>query len=83
MYKQKKEMKVETLRLTKKEKSEKNSWILWSDLMKRVLAEDVSSCVNCGGRMELRALVILPPATIKVLTSLVGEGLGRDPPVLE
>ena len=41
------------------------------------------SCVNCGGRMELRAMVIRPPATIKVLTSLVGEGLGRDPPVLE
>ena len=49
----------------------------------RVFAEDVGSCVNCGGRMELRAVVIRPPATIKVLTSLVGEGLGRDPPVLE
>ena len=83
MYKQKKEPKGKTLRLTKKEKSEKSRWVLWAELMKRVFAEDVSSCVNCGGRMELRAMVIRPPATIKVLTSLVGEGLGRDPPVLE
>ena len=83
MYKQKKEPKVEALRLTKKEKSEKSWWLLWAELMKRVFAEDVSSCVTCGGRMELRAMVIRPPATIKVLPSLVGEGLGRDPPVLE
>ena len=75
--------KPETLRLTKKEKSEKSRWVLWAELMKRVFSEDVSSCVNCGGRMELRAMVIRPPATVKVLTSLVGEGLGRDPPVLE
>ena len=33
--------------------------------------------------MTLRAVVIRPPATVKVLTSLVGEGLGRDPPDLE
>ena len=36
--------------------------------------------MNCGGRMELRAVVIRPPATIKVLTSLVEEGLRREPP---
>ena len=77
MYKQKKESKVETLRLTKKEKSEKSRWVLWAELMKRVFAEDVSSCVNCGGRMELRAMVIRPPATVKVLISLVGEDFGR------
>ena len=40
----------------------------------------LGSCVNCGGRMELRAVVIRPPATVKILTSLVGEGLARDPP---
>ena len=72
--------KPEILRLTKKERGEKSRWVLWAELMKRVFSEDVSSCVNCGGRMELRAMVIRPPATIKVLTSLVGEGLGRDPP---
>ena len=38
---------------------------------------------NCGGRMELRAVVIRSPATVKVLTSLVGEGLGRDPPEID
>jgi len=30
--------------------------------------------------MELRAVVIRPPATVKVLKSLIGEGLGRGPP---
>lgn len=78
MYKQKKEPKVETLRLTKKEKSEKSRWVLWAELMKRVFTEDVGCCVNCGGRMELRAVVIRPPATVKVLTSLVGEGLNES-----
>ena len=41
---------------------------------------DVGSCVNCGGKMELRAVVIRPPATIKVLEGLVGSMCGRDPP---
>ena len=42
-----------------------------------------SSCVNCGGRMGVWAVVIRPLATVKVLTSLVREGLGREPPELE
>ena len=80
MYKQKKESKVETLRLTKKEKSEKSRWVLWIELMRWVFSEDISSCVNCGGRMELRAVVIRPPATITILDGLVGSMCGRDPP---
>jgi len=48
MYKEKKESKVETLRLTKKEKSEKSRWVLWAEMMRRVFSEDISSCVNCG-----------------------------------
>ena len=48
--------------------------------MKRVFEEDVGCCVNCGGRMELRAVVIRPPATIKVLDGLVASMCGRDPP---
>jgi hypothetical protein len=46
----KKLSKPEPLRLTKKEQSEKNRWVLWSELMKRVLTEDVGCCVNCGGK---------------------------------
>ena len=60
------------------EKSEKSRWVLWAELMRRVFSEDVSSRVKCGGRMKVRAVVIRPPATIKVLTSLVLEGFGRD-----
>ena len=52
MYKSMRELKVETLRLTKKEKSEKSRWMLWAELMKRVFVDDVGCCVNCGGRME-------------------------------
>jgi hypothetical protein len=51
-----------------------------ADLMKRVFQEDVSCCVCCGGRMELRAVVIRPPATLKVLEGLVRLERGRDPP---
>ena len=47
--------------------------------MMRVFVEDVSSCMNCGGRMELRAVVIHPSATVKVLDGLVGAMYGRDP----
>ena len=54
--------------------------MLWAELMRRVFSEDVGSCVNCGGRMELRAVVIRPPATIKVLDGLLGSMCGRDPP---
>jgi len=54
--------------------------VLWAALMKRVFAEDVCVCRNCGGRMELRAVVIRPPATVTMLAALVGEGLGRGPP---
>ena len=48
-----------------------------------VFSEDVGSCLNCEGSMEFQAVVIRPPAKIKVLTSLVREGLGRDPTELE
>ena len=57
-----------------------NLLLLWAELMKRVFAEAVGSCVNCGGKMELRAVVIRPPATITVLDGLLGSMCGRDPP---
>ena len=47
--------------------------MLWAVLTKRVLAEDVGSCVNCRRRMELRAVVIRPAAAVKVL-----DGLEKD-----
>ena len=67
------------LRLTRKERGE-SRWASWAWLMKRVFQEDVSCCVRCGGRMELRAVVIRPPATLKVLEGLVRSERGRDPP---
>ena len=51
--------------------------------MRRVFSEDVGCCVNCGGKMELWAVVICPPATIKVLDGLVASMYGRDPPDIE
>lgn len=80
LYKEGRASKAEVLRLTKKEKSQNSRWMLWADLMKRVFQEDVSCCVRCGGRMELRAVVIRPPATLKVLEGLVRSERGRDPP---
>jgi len=48
MVKQKKLSNPETLRLTKKERGENSRWVLWADLMKRVFAENVCVCRNCG-----------------------------------
>jgi len=42
-------------------------------MMKRVFQEDVGCCADCGGRMELRAVVIRPPATLKVLEGLLRQ----------
>jgi hypothetical protein len=79
MYKQKKELNPETLRLTNKEQGEKSRWMLWAELMKRVFQEDVGCCVHCGGRMELHAVVIRPPATLKVLAGLfLRRGIAPD-----
>jgi len=66
----------DTHRLMKKEKSENSRWVLWAELMKRVFAADVCVCRNCGGRMELRAVVIRPPATVKVFSSADWRRLG-------
>ena len=79
MYKQKNVSNPETLRLMKKEQGEKSRCVLWAELMKRVFEEDVDCCVNCGGKIELRAVVIRPPATNKVLDGLV-RLYGKDPP---
>ena len=61
MYKQKKVLNPETIRLTKKEKSGKSRLVLWAELMKSVFTEDVCVCRNCGGRMQLRAVLIRLP----------------------
>ena len=80
MYKEAEGSKVEVLRLTKKEQSQKSRWMLWADLMRRVFHEDVGCCVRCGGGMGLRAVVTRPPATLRVLAGLVCSERGRDPP---
>jgi hypothetical protein len=35
----------------------------WAELMKRSFAIDVEHCSRCGGRLELRSLVMPPPAS--------------------
>jgi hypothetical protein len=46
----------------------------WSDLLKRCFDVDGWACVLCGGRMRLRAIVIGPPATTRVLSGLRSRG---------
>ena len=50
----------------------------WSELMKRVFAEDVLECSRCGGRMRIMAAIHPPDATRRILDCL---GLpSRAPP---
>ena len=51
----------------------------WADLLWRVFSESAFSCPHCGTRMNVRTVVIRPPATTKVLVSL-GAGRSRGPP---
>jgi hypothetical protein len=42
----------------------------WADLLERVFAEDIFVCRRCKGQMRLRAVVVNPPATGKILAGL-------------
>ena len=42
------------------------------------IVEDICVCRNCGPRMELRAVVIRPPTTIKALDGQVESMCERD-----
>ena len=45
-------------------------WVPWRDLLWRVFEQDGFACPVCGERMHLRALVLGPPATLRVLRGL-------------
>ena len=52
---------------------------LWAELLWHSFGVDGWACPNCGAHMSLRAVVIHPPATTRVL-----EGLGgRGPPAVD
>jgi hypothetical protein len=42
----------------------------WAELLARVFSVDGLLCPGCGGRLELRAIVIGPPATKRILDGL-------------
>ena len=47
---------------------------LWADLLWHSFGVDGWACPNCGEHMSLRAVVIHPPATTRVLQGLGGRG---------
>ena len=57
--------------------SSESSYIPWAELLRRVFAEDVLSCVRCGGRMKIIATVTDLEAVKKILTCI---GLSARPP---
>jgi len=50
--------------------SAKSSWFPWAALLLRVFGADAWLCPRCGKRMELRAEMVLPPATRRILAGL-------------
>jgi hypothetical protein len=49
----------------------------WADLLERVFDDDIFVCKRCKGQMRLRAVVVNPPATGKIL---LGLAKARPPP---
>jgi hypothetical protein len=50
--------------------SDSSRWHPWADLLNRVFSIDIFQCPRCMGRMHLRAIVVGPPATTKILDGL-------------
>ena len=50
--------------------SGRSRWFPWAALLSRVFGVHAWNCPRCGQRMELRAEVVLPPATRKILAGL-------------
>jgi hypothetical protein len=64
------------LKLVRKEKASAISrHVPWSQLLWRVFGVAGWCCRNCGRLMELRAVVIRPPATTKIINGFVRAGL--------
>lgn len=50
----------------------------WARLLKKVYEVDIWSCPDCGGRMEVIALILDPQSIRKIIACL--EGKARSPP---
>lgn len=55
-----------------------SSWCPWSELLERVFSVGGTRCSRCGKPMHLRAVVVGPPATLRVLAGL--RKSARAPP---
>ncbi|MCP3992692.1 MAG: hypothetical protein GY724_26720 [Actinomycetia bacterium] len=56
-------------------------WVKWGQLLWRLFALDAFACPICRQLMQLRAVVIYPPATTKVVNALdVAVRKARGPP---
>ena len=53
-------------------------WIGWADLLWRIFGAEGWDCPHCHSKMELRAVVVGPPATLKILKGLAASA--RGPP---
>ncbi len=68
-----------TLRLVRPEvASDRSRWAPWAHLLWRVFGTAGALCPGCGQPMTLRAVVVRPPATLRVLDGL--HRAARAPP---
>jgi hypothetical protein len=56
----------------------KPRYYAWAELMRRTFGYDVMTCLECGGRMKLIAMIEDPTVIAKILSHL---GLPTEPPV--
>jgi hypothetical protein len=56
----------------------RSAWCPWSELLERVFGTGGFRCPRCSGEMTLRTVVVGPPATRRILTSLGNSS--RGPP---
>ncbi len=57
-------------------RSRRSRWEPWAELLRRVFGVDALKCPGCGGRLHLRAVVVGPPATTKILRDLARGAAG-------
>jgi len=57
-------------------RSRRSRWEPWAELLRRVFGVDALKCPGCGGRLRLRAVVVGPPATTKILRDLARGAAG-------
>ncbi len=58
--------------------SRRHAWCPWADLLEQEFGVNVLRCPHCGGILHLRAVVVGPPATTKILASMARSA--RGPP---